>query len=384
MDINVEVYIMRVLMITPFYFPILGGTESFISNVTTKLNKMGVPTDIMTFNVDRAWKPWSFYQIKKSELEKVNEVNVIRVSAFTFLPTRILLRTNFIPGKFLEKIVEYDILHFHNDVDITFPLFSYALNKTKIFHCHCLSITFDSYKRNPFLKHIFRKIANVYVAPSLYVFKRITELGIPQRRIRVIPNCIDVEVFHPNESLKMDNLLLYVGRLDSKKGLLTLLEALNYLKTRAWLVVIGPPSRPWFFKKILSLIEKINRKNIHLVTYLGARSPEELVKWYQRATVFVCPSLSESFGIVNLEALSCGTPVVATDVGGTSEVVKHGENGILVPPNNAIRLAEGIQYLLDNENVRRKFGENGRKWVVNNFSSDVVAKRLFQIYKSLM
>jgi len=382
--VNVEVYIVKVLMITPFYFPILGGTESFIANVSMKLNEIGVPTDVMTFNVDQTWKPWSFYQIKKSGFEKVNGLNVIRVSAFTFLPTRIFLRTNFIPGRFLEKIMEYDILHFHNDIDITFPLFSHAIKKTKIFHFHCLSVTFDSYRKNPFLKYLLRKIANIYIAPSLYVAKRIIELGIPKKSVRVIPNCINVEMFHPNESLKMDNLLLFVGRLDSKKGLLTLLEALNYLRTRVWLVIIGPPSRPWFFKKILNLIEEINKKNIHRVTYLSASSPKDLIKWYQRATVFVCPSLSESFGIVNLEALSCETPVVATDVGGTSEVVKHGENGILVPPNNAVRLAEGIQYLLDNENVRKKFGENGRKWIVNNFSSDIIAKRLFQIYEALM
>jgi glycosyltransferase involved in cell wall biosynthesis len=117
---------------------------------------------------------------------------------------------------------------------------------------------------------------------------------------------------------------------------------------------------------------------------LGACKPEEVIEWYQKASVFVCPSLSESFPIVNLEALSCATPVVATNVGATPEVVRNYKNGILVPPNDVAKLAEGIQYLLDNEEIRQKFGQEGRKWVVENFSIDAVAERLRQIYQKMM
>jgi glycosyltransferase involved in cell wall biosynthesis len=161
------------------------------------------------------------------------------------------------------------------------------------------------------------------------------------------------------------------------------LKALKHIKTKVQLVIIGPPSRPWFYKKILTLIKETNRFTVHRVTYLGAHKHEEILKWYQKASIFVCPSLSESFPVVNLEALATATPVVATNVGATREVVKNYKNGILVPPDDAVKLAEGIQFLLDNEKVRRKFGQYGRKWVVENFSCDAVAERLCKIYNRM-
>ncbi|MHA1834601.1 MAG: glycosyltransferase family 4 protein [Candidatus Baldrarchaeia archaeon] len=375
---------MKVLMVTPFYYPIIGGTESFIESISIKLNEKGINTDIMSFNVDRKWKPWSISQIKKSETTVVNCLNIKRVSALTFLPTRLIFRVNFIPGRFLDKVLDYDILHFHNDIDLSFPLFSRSINKPKLFHCHCLHLTYNSYKRNPLQKRLFKRVADVYIVPSNFWREKLIELGIPETKIEIVPNGIDVENFKPCERNRVENLLLFVGRLDPEKGLLVLLKALNYLKTSVQLVIIGPPSRPWFFKKLLMLIRAINESTTHKVVYMGVLKTDDVIRWYQRASVFVCPSLSELFGIVNLEALSCATPVVATNVGGIPEVVKDHQNGILVPPNNAAKLAEGIQYLLDNENVRKKLGENGRKWVIDNFSSDVIAKSLFQIYKALM
>ncbi|MEM2293050.1 MAG: glycosyltransferase family 4 protein [Nitrososphaerota archaeon] len=376
----------RILMVTPFYFPVLGGTESFIANVSVKLNGIGMQTDIMTFNVDQRWKPWSINQIKKGKIEKINGLNVIRVPALTFLPTRFILRTNFIPGRFINKLMEYDIIHFHNEVDLSFPLFSYTVQKPKILHCHCLAITFNSYRNNPLSRYLINKVSDLYIAPSSFVAKHLVSLGVFEEKIKVVPNCVDTRLFQPpdNYSEKVNNLLLFVGRLDPKKGLLTLLESLNHIEKSVNLVIIGPPSRPWFFKKLLITIEKINRRTNHRVTYLGPSKHENLVRWYKKAAIFVSPSISESFGIASLEALSCGTPVVATNVGGVSEVIKDGENGILVPPADAVQLAESIQYLLDNEDVRKKFGENGRKWVVKNFSSEIIAMKLCQIYKELL
>lgn len=375
---------MKVLMVTPFYYPIVGGTESFIENISIKLNEKRILTDIMTFNIDQTWKPWSINQLKKSKIEKVNTVNVIKIPALTLLPTRILFRTNFIPGRFLNKLEDYDIIHFHNDIDLSFPLFSRSVNKPKIFHCHCLGITYNSYKQNPLNKRILKKIADVYIVQSISILKLLVNLDILEEKIRVLPNAIDTEKFRPSEENKIENLLLFVGRLDPKKGLCVLLKALKHVKTKVQLVIIGPPSRPWFYKKILALIKETNRSTIHKVTYLGAHKPEEILKWYQKASIFVCPSLSESFPVVNLEALATATPVIATNVGAIREVVKNYENGILVPPGDVLKLAEGIQFLLDNEEVRLKFGQYGRKWVVENFSCDTVAEKLCEIYHRMI
>jgi len=375
---------MKILMVTPFYHPIIGGTESQIENLAINLNKMGISTDVMTFNVDQSWKPWSISHIRKGKIEKINGINVIKIPALTFLPTRILFGVNFIPGKFLDKLRDYDIIHFHNDVDLSFPLFSHFVDKPKVFHCHCLHLTYGQYMKNPLDKCILKKIANVFVVQSNYFLKLLVNLGIPKSKIKIVLNGIDVEKFKPSSDLKIENLILFVGRLDPKKGLPVLLKALEYLRTKVHLIIIGPPSRPWFFKYCLSLIDKVSKNTIHKVTYLGTCSQEKLIKWYQKASVLVCPSLSELFPMVILEALSCATPVIATNVGAIPEIVKNYENGILVPPRNAMRLSEAIQYLLDNRKIRLKFGEDGRKFVFKNFSSKVVTEKLVEIYMDLL
>jgi glycosyltransferase involved in cell wall biosynthesis len=131
-------------------------------------------------------------------------------------------------------------------------------------------------------------------------------------------------------------------------------------------------------------IETENQKGKHEVTYLGGLDQAQLTEWYQEASILVLPSVFEAFGIVLVEALSCATPVVATYAGGVPEVVKDGENGILVPVNNHLALAKAIQHLLDNKNERISMGQMGRRYVVENFSLEHNTKRLSSIYEKML
>jgi len=162
------------------------------------------------------------------------------------------------------------------------------------------------------------------------------------------------------------------------------LKSLKHLKRAVRVAIIGPPD--WdseYFNHILRLIQKENEKGKHAIEYIGEKSQTELVDWYQRASVFVLPSIYEGLGIVNLEALACETPVVATKVGGIPEIVRNGEDGILVEPNNPLEIADAIQYLLDNDDVRKEFGRTGRNSVVEHFSSQAIVRKLVKIYKEL-
>lgn len=111
---------------------------------------------------------------------------------------------------------------------------------------------------------------------------------------------------------------------------------------------------------------------------------EDIIKWYQKASIFVLTSFIEAFPVVTLEALSCETPVIATNVGGNVDVIRNYENGILVPPKDSVKLAEALQYLLDNKNVRERMGKVGRITVINNFSLNTSARKLNNIYKSMI
>ena len=156
---------MKVLMLTPSYDPIIGGTETVVKNLATNLNKIGVHTDVMTFNMDKKWEPrW------KWEVKEENGFKVYRIPAFNLFrkipnPTGFFFKINVIPSPGFRRILkDYDILHFHDGVDLTFPLFSWFVRKPKVFHCHTLQETFNTYKRNIICKTVFRKSSEVYQA----------------------------------------------------------------------------------------------------------------------------------------------------------------------------------------------------------------------------
>lgn len=366
-------------MVTPSYYPIKGGTESLIRNLSIRLNEIGVPTAIMTFNMNHKWHP--SWQAKE---EKIDGVDVFKIPALNWFPMvhsdRLTLGVNLIPGRFRSQLRKYDVIHFHGH-DLSFPLFSYTVRRPKIFHFHGFSTNF--YERYFLSRLILKHIADAYISISQSMLRELVELGIPQNKITYLPNSVDIKIFRPL-GVKTDNLVLFVGRISFIKGLHILLDSLAYLENPIHLVIIGPSD--WdveYFHKILKRIEDENAKGLHKITYLGAQDQEDIVRWYQRAAVFVLPSLREAFGIANLEALSCQTPVVASDVGGISEAVSNGKNGILVPPNNAFRLAKAIECLLNNEDKRNRFGQQGRKWVAENFSSEMALRKLCEIYERL-
>lgn len=371
---------MNVVMATPYYFPVIGGTESFIETISLKLNEMGILADILTLNLDERVNP-----VWKNAIEEINGLRVIKIPSHKGIRPLKLFQIDLIPGRFLNYLKNYDIIHFHNETNLTLPFFSYFVKKPKIMHCHCLDVSYLFYRKNLVSCHVFRNIANIYIAVSHTIRCLLINLGVPEHKIRIVPNCVDTKKFRPRKESKAENLLLFVGRLQPKKGLHILLKSLEYVTTPVKLVIIGPVSGycPEYYKEISALIKKVNEKTIHKVIYLGVQKTEKLINWYQKATIFVCPSLSEPFGIVNLEALACETPVIASNVGGIPEVVKDRVNGLLVPPNDVIHLADSIQYLLNNEDIRRKFGQNGRLLVKERFSLKVVAEKLCQIYGEL-
>jgi len=370
----------RVLMVTPGFHPIKGGTETIVRNLSIELNKIGVRTDILTFNMDRKWNPkW------KGTTEEIDGITVFKVPALNWLPIvnspRIKLGINLIPGRFTHLMNEYDIIHFH-EAEFSFPFFSYFVKKPKILHLH--GIKFDYFKRYHLSRIILKNVADLYLSITKQMKNELIMLGIPKDKIVYFPNAVDPKIFQPKEK-KVNNTILFVGRIAPDKGLHVLLKSLNYIKNFIDLKIIGPSDwNLYYYQKILRWIEIENRKGKHNIKYLGHVDQPILIQEYQKASIFVLPSLFEPFGIVLLEAMSCKTPVVATYVGGIPEIVKNGENGILVPRNNPLKLAEAIDYLLENEDVRIKFGEAGRKWVIENFSIEALIKKLCKIYEVVL
>jgi glycosyltransferase involved in cell wall biosynthesis len=359
-------------MVTPAYYPVKGGTEAVVQSLCKELNKTGTTADVMTLNMDRKWGPkW------RGKTENIDGTIVYKIAGLNWLPIAHSNRTtfgiNFIPGRFTRIMKDYDLIHFHED--LTFPIFSLLSRKPKIFHLHG-QVDFNAF--------LLRRITNLYISISKQIEKDLIMLGIPKTKIVYLPNGVDVNLFRPHGK-KEDNLLLFVGRIDANKGLHLLLRSLQYLEKSVRLVIIGPAS--WdsrYHQKILFSIEKENQKGKHKITYLGALERYDIIKWYQRASIFVLPSYYEGFPVTTLEALSCGTPAIVTSVGGNTEVVQNYKNGILIPINDSVAIANGIRFLLENDDKRRRFGEEGRTRVVEHFSLEMMVAKLCRIYKQLI
>ena len=199
-----------------------------------------------------------------------------------------------------------------------------------------------------------------------------------------IPNGVDIEKFRPQISLNTGNnrfTFLFVGKLTKTKGLAYLLDAFNRLSENNKFIDLlliggGASSTVKYFTE-----KSKENKNIH---FLGIKSADEIKNYYMSCDIFIMPSLSEGFGIANLEAMACGKPVISTRVGGIVDVVVDGETGLLVNPANVNELYLAMEKFLDNPGMVIKMGGMARKRVVENFSWNIVAEKLHNAYASIL
>ncbi|HEY5539313.1 MAG TPA: glycogen synthase [Thermoplasmata archaeon] len=210
---------------------------------------------------------------------------------------------------------------------------------------------------------------------------------IPASRIHVIHNGVDPEKYHPgdgSDSLPKFGIrkpfVLFVGRLTRQKGVFDLVDAMEHFPEDATLVLAtGKPDTP----EIEDQLRRVVHADPRIVWIHQMLGDPDLVNLYNEAAVFACPSVYEPFGIINLEAMACETPVVATRVGGIKEVVVHGETGLLVPPGDPPRLGRAIAKLIENPTLGARMGKAGRRRVSRYFTWDRIAERTLRLYRSL-
>jgi glycosyltransferase involved in cell wall biosynthesis len=369
---------MRVLMVTPSYHPILGGSETAIRTLSTMLNEMGIHTDVMTYNMNRKWN-----SIWREETEDNGLFRVFKVPAFNpatvFLINPLeLIKVYLIPKPgFTRKFRDYDIIHFQGEADLSFPLFSFFVRKPKIWTSHA------NQAKLPRLKSVFKlffpRIADLYIAIEL---KILSKLGVPEyKSLSWYCFGVDVKTFHPDETRRIDNLILFVGRVARVKGLHVLLDALPHVTTPTQLAIIGPKWDQEYAAVCMQKIKQVNNGGFHSVQYLGAMDEKSLVPWYQKASVLIRPDLDGfSGGLASLEALACATPVIGTG----NHLIKNRVNGLRVSPNNAKELAEAINQLLGNKISREEFGREGRRIVENQFSWEKIAEKSVKLYETVL
>jgi glycosyltransferase involved in cell wall biosynthesis len=365
----------RVLHIYKDYYPVLGGIENHVKMLAEGLIHRGIDVQVLVTNTG-----------PRTAIEEIEGVPVIKAGC----PLRIS-GAPISPGLYAwMRRLRPDIAHLHSP-NPTGELGQLFLGQSRRF---VLAYHSDIVRQKallrvyrPFLWKVLAKADRIIAATPNYV-QSSPYLSPMARKCVIIPYGIDLAHFENVEISQVEAikrqyghpLLLFVGRLRYYKGLQTLLEAMRSVEARLLVVGTGPMEREW---RALAAELGLGGK----VSFLGEISDDELPPYYHACDLFVLPAShrSEAFGVVQIEAMACGKPVVCTELGtGTSYVNVHGQTGLVVPPRAPSALAEAIQQLLADEELRKEMGERGRAWVAQEFSKETMVERVVRLYKGLL
>jgi D-inositol-3-phosphate glycosyltransferase len=308
--------------------------------------------------------------------------------------------------------VEYDILHSHYWLS---GAVAWELRQswgTPIVHMfHTLGEMKNAVAQRPEERETARRItiegdivrfADALVAATPVEEEQLVQLyEADPGHIHVISPGVDTERFHPiPKTHAKDNIglgpdcciILFVGRIEPLKGIDSLLCAIAQVVTkmpdlREWLrvpIIGGDPDRIHEDDEMIRLQELREELGIgDIVTFIGAKDQDLLQYYYSAAEMVVMPSDYESFGMVALEAMACGTPVIASDVGGLSYLVKHGRTGYRVRARDSKALAAKIAHLLTDEGLRRRIGHRAACWA-EAYAWPRIADRIEALYERVM
>ena len=343
--------------------------------------------------------------LRKHAAKKEEVVEGIKVKRFSpVLPSSLLymLRNNF------------DLVHMHH-LGYLAPISSFAALRKKIksvpaiFTIH--GLYHDPYlvknPEDPFSENIQRKVQTSFSLAPWKIFNwfvhlplgadKITaltewekietaKLGIRKDKIEVIPNGVNLEKYKKRKKdyfkkLGLDgNILLFVGQPAKRKGWQYFLQAMprmlkEFPDVKA--VFIGYRQS----QELEDMCEKLGIRDA--VRFLGFLPEEEKIQALQSADAFVFPTLYEGFGIVFLEAMACGLPIITTHVAGNSEIVEHKKNGLLVMPKDSAAISDAVIELLTNKQLRSRIRKNDLE-KVKGYDWKHVAKSYQKIYESVM
>lgn len=250
-------------------------------------------------------------------------------------------------------------------------------------------------------RHVIDAVDQVIAATPAELAQLNWLYGADMSKIVIIPPGVDLERFHPIERAEAkrrvgipcgDKNVMFAGRIEPLKGIDTLIKAMALIKQRypavmenTCVAIIG--GDPWSdspdaeMARLQALRQELDCHDI--VMFLGAKDQEVLPNYYAAAEMVVMPSHYESFGMVALEAMAMGRPVIASEVGGLAYLVQDGLNGYHVPTRNPEALAERIYELLTNVNCREEMGRAARRYA-ERFDWAVIAERIVLVYGRLL
>lgn len=359
---------MRLLVFSPYFYPHKGGHEKYVEELCTRLLKYKYRWEIDIVTA----------QLKGTkECEIYKGLDIIRLPSWDILGGRYPI-PKISALKELKKLKKYDAVMTH----------------TRFFPLTFLGTRFANKRKTPQL-HVEHGTCHPpmgLLAPIVWLYDHtfgrfiiknstivagVSEAAekfaqhLYKRETLKLPNSINTKFFVPKQAQKKKT-IVFVGRLIEAKGVQDLFEAGKELNEEIWVIGKGAYE---------DNLRKIAPKNIR---FLGEKNAEEICGILSKSTLFVNPSYNEGLPTSVLEAGAMGLPVIATDVGGTKEIINNGVNGLLVKPKDVEGLRKAMKILLSNPVKARKMGELLRKKIEKEFDWDQTAEKADSLLRKMV
>ena len=367
----------KIAMVSPYDFTWPGGVTAHVSQLSRELGRLGHEVQVLApHSPSRECQDLDQFVPLGRSVPLPSGGSIARVSLSWWLYRKVralLLREQF------------DVIHLHEPMAPILPLcvleFSNAVNVGTFHasHNHQHLYRFS----HPIIKRWHQRLhGNIAVSPAA---RRYVCNSFPGD-YEIIPNGIDVDRFSqevaPWPEYQDDKTnILFVGRLERRKGLQYLLESFSRLKwdlPNIRLLVVGPGNPDSESYRVLGA------RNLQDVVFLGRVPQQDLPRYYASADIFCSPATgAESFGIVLLEAMAAGKPVVASSIEGYRGVMTEGQEGLFFPRKDSEALANALEFLVRNPEARREMGNRGRL-TAQSYRWEVVAGRVEQYYESCL
>ncbi len=366
---------MKVGLVSPYDFGSPGGVRDHVRFLAHELNELGHETRIFAPSSRRDVEAngSEFYRIGRPFAVPAND-SVARISLSFQNANRVAA---------IVQSERFDVLHFHEPLMPGLTSTMLRMSPTAnvgTFHAFARSNVGYYYGRpllEPLLAHLHRGIA--VSEPARAFFNKY----FPDFPLRVIPNGVDIDVYRPGLSpirhLRDEHVnILFVGRLEKRKGLGDLLRGFVFLRARVpntRLIIVGDGPLRGRAESFIS------RHRLSDVVMAGYVPDTVLPRYYSSADIFCAPATGrESFGIVLLEAMAAGLPVVATEVPGYMSVVEPGKDSLTVQPKGWAELGAALVILARDEELRRRMGAAGHA-KAQRYSWGAVAKQVLEVYR---
>jgi glycosyltransferase involved in cell wall biosynthesis len=369
-------------MITREFPPSSGGIGYYVYNLSRKLIERGHKVTVITRG-----------NAQKTRKEIIDGIDVFYVTFFPLYPFHLSLHGFFVNSLLKSKDAEFDLIHLHSplvpSISTTLPVVTTVHTAMRVdsrYHevvdPYSLAEKMQSMYFSPLAETKLLRLSTIVTTVSPSVAEELRAYGMDPESVKIMWNGVDERLFFPVSSKGKTEYVLYTGVLRARKGLFDLLKCATIVNEKVpsiKFIICG--TGPLLGK----LKEQVFRKGLERqIIFTGRVQRKKLVQLYQEATIHVVPSLYEGLPTVLLEAMACGLPVVATNVGGNRDVVSSGTNGLLVSPRSPEEMAKTILTLLDNEPLRARIGACARETIIRKYNWNLLTDNFINLYDSLL